>query len=82
MQDSGLSTHHRAGVCTEDTGKVMCWVLICEYLVFSIADSDTKIWLTESRMHISVSGKIRKEMQGDKKPTTGEHIDWTEMCCR
>lgn len=35
----------------------MGWVLICEYLVFSMADSDMKIWLIESRMHISVSGK-------------------------
>lgn len=54
---AGLSTHHGAAVCRWDTGKGMGWVLICEYLVFPMADSDMKIWLIESRMHISDSGK-------------------------
>lgn len=80
---AGLSTHHRAGVWRQDTGEDTCWVLICEYLVFSMAESDMKIWLAESRIHISASGKIKKEIQGDKKATTtGEHVGWTEMCCR
>lgn len=64
---AGLSTHHRPGVWRQDTGVDTCWVLICEYLVFSMAESDMKIWLPESRIHISASGKIKKEIQGDKK---------------
>lgn len=64
---AGLSTHHRAGVCRWDTGKGMCWVLVWEYLVFPMADSDMKIWLNESRMHFSVSGKNPKGNTGRYK---------------